>query len=88
MSDETTYDHGFIRAWSEARDGRPACLDGQATADGRPALRFDFGTAEPGLRELSWDEFFAIFDGAGLALSFQEDRGQLSRAYGFVPRAG
>ncbi len=87
MSDETTIDHGFIRAWAEARDGRPALLEGRVSASGAPLLRFDFGTPEPGLREVSWDEFFAIFEGDRLALEFREVPGQMSRFYKLVVRA-
>ncbi len=86
MSDETTFDHGFIRAWAEARDGRPALLEGRTSPDGNPLLRFDFGTPEPGLREIAWDEFFTIFETENLALNFREFSGQLSRFYKLVPR--
>lgn len=86
MSDETTIDHGFIRAWAEARDGRPALLEGRVSARGAPLLRFDFGTPEPGLREIAWDEFFSIFEDDRLALEFREFPGQLSRFYKLVVR--
>jgi hypothetical protein len=86
MSDETTTDHGFIRAWAEARDGRPGVLDGRVSASGQPLLRFDFGTPEPGLREIDWDEFFTVFEADQLALEFREFPGQVSRFYRLMPR--
>ncbi len=86
MTDETTTDHGFIRAWAEARDGRPGKLAGRASTAGRPLLRFDFGTPEPGLTEIAWDEFFEIFEADALALQFHEAPGLLSRMYKFVER--
>ena len=86
MSDETTFDHGFIRAWAEARDGRPAVLDSYVSASGNPLLRFDFGTPEPGLREVAWDEFFSIFEAERLAWDFREFPGQGSRFYKLGPR--
>jgi len=86
MSDETTIDHGFIRAWAEARDGRPALLEGRVSASGQPLLRFDFGTPEQGLREVAWDEFFQIFEADGLALEFREMAGQVSRFYKLAAR--
>ena len=86
MSDETTFDHGFIRAWAEARDGRPAVLESRTSSVGNPLLRFDFGTPEPGLREIAWDEFFAVFEEEKLALDFRDAPGQLSRFYRLVPR--
>ena len=86
MSDESTIDHGFIRAWAEARDGRPALLEGRTTPSGNNMLRFDFGTPEAGLREIAWDEFFEVFEAEKLALEFREFPGQVSRFYKLVPR--
>ena len=85
MSDETTPDHpdhGFIRAWAEARsEGRPGRLEGS------PVLRFDFGTPEAGLQEIAWDEFFAIFERDRLALEYRDTPGHLGRLYKFVSRS-
>lgn len=86
MSDETTIDHGFIRAWAEARDGRPGMIEGRVSATGAPLLRFDFGTPEPGLMEIAWDEFFQVFEADRLALEFREVPGHVSRFYKLVPR--
>ncbi len=86
MSDESTIDHGFIRAWAEARDGRPALLEGRTTPSGNNMLRFDFGTPEAGLREIAWDEFFEVFEAEKLALEFRESAGSVSRFYKLVPR--
>ena len=86
MSDQTTTDHGFIRAWAEARDGRPGMLEKRVSATGAPLLRFDFGTPETGLTEIAWDEFFAIFDGDRLALEYRDTPGLISRFYRFLPR--
>jgi hypothetical protein len=80
--DAITTDHGFIRAWAEAREGKPGRLDGRAS----PLLRFDFGTPEPGLIEIAWDEFFDIFEHEKLALEYRDTPGHLGRLYKFVPR--
>ena len=88
MSDERTSDLGFIRGWAEARDGGPALLEGRTSPAGNPLLRFDFGTPEPGLREIAWDEFFTIFEAEKLALNFREFPGQISRFYKLLPRLG
>lgn len=89
MSDATTtIDHGFIRAWAEAREGRPGLLAGRVSATGSPLLRFDFGTPEPGLTEVAWDEFFEVFERDGLALEYRDTPGHLGRLYQFVPRIG
>jgi hypothetical protein len=82
IDDATTTDHGFIRAWAEAREGKPGRLDGRIP----PLLRFDFGTPEPGLTEIAWDEFFDIFEHEQLALEYRETQGHLGRLYKFVPR--
>ncbi len=86
MSEERTVDHGFIRAWAEARDGRPALLEGRTSPGGGPLLRFDFGTPEAGLREVAWDEFFVMFESERLALEFREFPGQISRFYKLIAR--
>jgi hypothetical protein len=83
MSEETTsIDHGFIRAWAEAREGRPGRLENR----GAPLLRFDFGTPEPGLTEIAWDEFFEIFERQQLALEYADTPGHLGRLYKLVRR--
>ena len=86
MTDETTTDHAFIRAWAEARDGRPGVLEGRTSSSGAKLLRFDFGTPETGLTEVAWDEFFAIFEADCLALEYRDTPGMTSRFYKLVPR--
>ena len=59
-----TIDHAMIRAWAERRGARPSTDEG----DERPwPLVFDSGSPDAGLREISWDEFFAEFERADLA---------------------
>jgi hypothetical protein len=87
MSDETvTTDHGFIRAWAEAREGRPGRLEGRLSAGGSPVLCFDFGSPVPGLQEIAWDEFFTIFERDRLALEYRDTPGHLDRIYKLLPR--
>ncbi len=86
MTDEVTTDHAFIRAWAEARDGRPGLLEGRISSSGARLLRFDFGTPEAGLTEIAWDEFFDIFDADGLALEYRDTPGMVSRFYRLVAR--
>ncbi len=88
MSEETTTDHGFIRAWAEAREGRPALLESHDSEAGQPLLRFDFGAPEPGMCEIAWDEFFTIFETSALALEYRDAEGMASRSYRLVPRQG
>src|SRR5581483_7190600 len=67
----TTTDHNAIRKWVEARGGRPSKVS-NADDDGG-ILRIDFGEKEPNLEEVSWDEFFEIFDGRKLAFLHQDE---------------
>jgi hypothetical protein len=87
MTDATTTDHDFIRAWAEARDGRPGMLEGRLSSTGTRLLRFDFGTPEAGLTEMAWDEFFAVFEAERLALEYRDAPGMTSRFYRLVTRA-
>ena len=81
-------DHGEIRRWAEARGGRPACVTATGDRRGSCVLRFDFSEADPSLEEISWDEFFRIFDENRLALLEQDKTasGKISRFSKFVNR--
>jgi hypothetical protein len=80
----TTTDHDEIRRWAEERGGRPAVV---RTARGRGGiLRFDFGEADAKLEEISWEEFFRVFDDNKLAFLHQDTigAGATSRFFKFV----
>jgi len=64
----TTTDHDAIRRWVEKRHGRPAKIKTRGEGG---VLRIDFGEAEEDFEEISWDEFFKIFDENGLAFLHQ-----------------
>jgi len=80
----TTTDHEKIRKWVEERDGRPVKVD--VSGDGG-ILRIDFGKPEEDLTEISWDEFFEIFEERKLAFLHQDktSKGE-SRFNKFVSR--
>ncbi len=84
-SSNTTTSHDDIRKWAEARDGRPAKVD---TGGKGGILRIDFGEPEDNLEEISWDEFFQIFDENKLAFLYQDQTsdGGESRFNKFVNR--
>jgi hypothetical protein len=84
-SSETTTDHDEIRKWAESRDGRPAVV--RTRGDGG-ILRIDFGEPEEDFEEISWDEFFKIFDENKLAFLHQDKTqdGKTSRFNKFVDR--
>lgn len=83
----TTTDHDKIRLWAESRRGKPARV--RASRPGG-ILRIDFGEAEEDLEEISWDEFFQIFDDNELAFLHQDktSSGSTSRFNKFVDRDG
>lgn len=73
----TTTSHEEIRKWVEKRGGHPAIV--KDTADnGRQGamIRIDFddpdGSKDTGLKRVSWDEFFEIFDNNDLAFLRQD----------------
>jgi hypothetical protein len=82
-----TTDHDTIRRWAEARGGRPARVKG---TDPGGVLRIDFGEPEDTLEEISWDEFFRVFDDRGLAFLHQDrtEDGDMSRFSKLVSRDG
>lgn len=87
-----TIDHEIIQTWAEARGGKPAIVDATKTGEGDSEsglLRIDFGEKNEEFDEISWDEFFRIFDENNLAFLYQEETGdgEESRFCKFVERA-
>ncbi len=83
----STTDHDEIERWIEERQGAPAIIE--STWDGNTAvLKVDFGEPDNNVIEISWDEFFRIFDESDLEFLHQDERsdGTLSRAYEFAER--
>ncbi|MBA1144739.1 hypothetical protein [Mesorhizobium neociceri] len=80
-----TTNHEVIRAWIEAREGRPAVV----RDSGKGAiLRVDFGQDDEQLQPVAWDEFFRILDGNNLAFLHQDltESGTTSLTNRFVER--
>ncbi len=76
---KTTTDHDTIRNWATERDGHPARVADDTRGGG--LLRIDFNEPEEGLEEISWEEFFRIFEENRLAFLYQEtlENGSTSR---------
>ena len=70
---QLTIDHEQIRNWVEERGGKPACVKGTSSGDSC-LLRIDFpgGAGEESLEEMSWDQFFDVFDDRKLAFLYQD----------------
>ncbi|TRC93114.1 hypothetical protein FJV76_19200 [Mesorhizobium sp. WSM4303] len=80
-----TTNHEVIRAWVEARKGRPAVV----RDSGKGAiLRVDFGQDDEQLQPVEWDEFFRILDANNLAFLHQDltESGTTSLVSRFVER--
>ena len=72
---KTTKDHTTIKKWSEERDGKPAVVESTSnSSEGGGLLRINFpGYAEDNLKNISWEEFFRIFDENDLQFLYQEE---------------
>lgn len=81
----TTTDHDEIKAWIEARGGRPAKVETKGEGG---ILRIDFAEPDDRLEEIDWEEFFQIFEENGLAFLHQDETkdGGESRFNKFVSR--
>jgi len=86
---KTTTNHKQIRDWAEARGGKPAVVESTAKSGGG-LLRINFpGYAEDNLKEISWEEFFTIFDDNDLEFLYQEETkdGSESRFFKFTNKS-
>lgn len=85
---KTTKDHSRIKKWAEDREGKPAVVESTSnSSNGGGLLRINFpGYAEDNLKNISWEEFFRIFDENNLQFLYQEETndGGESRFFKFV----
>ncbi|MGI0106982.1 hypothetical protein [Salinimicrobium sp. WS361] len=85
---KTTKDHNTIKNWTEERDGKPAVVESTTnSSEGGGLLRINFpGYAEDNLKNISWEEFFRIFDENNLQFLYQEETkdGGESKFFKFV----
>ncbi len=65
---KTTRDHDTIRAWAEERGGKPVKIVDQ------DMIEIDFPGYSGGDRfeQISWEDWFEVFDRHGLELLYQE----------------
>ncbi|MFD2518438.1 hypothetical protein [Salinimicrobium flavum] len=85
---KTTSDHNTIKKWAEERNGKPAVVESTSKGKGGGGLlRINFpGYAEDNLKNISWEEFFQIFDENNLQFLYQEETkdGSESRFFKFI----
>jgi hypothetical protein len=67
-----TIDHDTIRRWADERSGKPSMVKAAKEAEGG-ILRINFPgySGKESLEEISWDEFFKIFDEKNLMFVYQ-----------------
>jgi hypothetical protein len=86
----TTTDHDEIRRWVEENKGTPASVKGTDKGGEAGVLRIDFpgGAGEESLEHISWDDWFAKFDGNKLAFLYQSRKasGEPSTFFKLVSR--
>jgi len=82
-----THDHEFIRAWAEDRGGVPAIIRIPEYYTGT-VLRIDFGNLTEDVDEITWEQFFDVFESDALDFIYQEEEGdeEDSLVFKFVDR--
>ncbi|OGD69734.1 hypothetical protein A3A84_01015 [Candidatus Collierbacteria bacterium RIFCSPLOWO2_01_FULL_50_23] len=93
---KTTTSHVVIRGWAENHGGKPALIVDPNQFDLEVGLRVDFpGKQDEALlsrahhnQDVSWDEFFKVFEEQQLAFDYLEEPGEtdLVDAYRFIKR--
>ena len=87
---KSTTDPTKIKKWAEERDGKPSVVESTYNSDKRGGLlRIDFPDyEEDNLKEITWEEFFRIFDENNLEFLYQEESkdGGKSRFFKFVDK--
>jgi hypothetical protein len=96
QSRQVTVDHDEIRSWAEQNGGRPQLLDDPSAGSDRPGIRIDFPgpndeaflAAASHARDISWDEFFDLFERLQLLFVYQKEINDQDRSssYRFEPR--
>jgi hypothetical protein len=81
-----TIDHQVVFSWAQRTGACPSTFE----EDDRPwPLFFSFGPVGAGLKEISWDKFFAEFERADLAFVYRDagPNAELDDFHEFVRRA-
>ncbi|MCO6490704.1 MAG: hypothetical protein J5I98_19970 [Phaeodactylibacter sp.] len=85
-----TVDHEDIQSWAEARRARPVRLKRFENERVGDRIKFRFpGDEYPDAEDLSWDEFFDIFDRERLEFLFEDiadEAVESGNLYQFQPR--
>jgi hypothetical protein len=87
---KTTTNLKEIQKWAEERDGKPSKVKGVGGKKDGGIIRIDFPgySGEDSLEEISWDEWYKIFNEENLAFLYQDKTkdGKESRFFKLVER--
>ena len=85
---KATTDHGIIKRWVEEHNGSPAIVTRVEGANPLNILRINFpdDTGTQAREEITWEEFFAIFEEKKLAFLRSLTTPDATRFYKFVNR--
>jgi hypothetical protein len=86
-----THDHKEIKKWAEKHQGKPELIDHNDSRGDAVGIRINFpGDADDLLlsdasppKEITWNEFFEIFDGRGLAIEFEDKKSLKDPAFSY-----
>ncbi len=94
--DKVTWDHKEIIKWAENHHGRPAVFDDPNAGADKLGIRIDFGGKNDErfmndavqTKEVSWKDFFKIFDRRKLAFIYKQkdEPKDITMAYKLIPR--
>ncbi len=88
-------DHDQIKQWIKRHGGKPAVIDDPEAGSDKKGIRIDFPTEkdeallseERSSRDITWDEFFQIFENEHLAFIIKnEDIDDPTLSYAFIDR--
>ncbi|WP_318345772.1 hypothetical protein [Flagellimonas baculiformis] len=86
----TTTNHNTIKKWTEKRNGVPAVVKDTENRKGEDGLlRIKFSEKkDDALEQISWNDFFEIFDKNQLEFLYQEETssGGVSRFFKFLEK--
>lgn len=87
---KTTTDLKEIKKWAEEREGHPAKVKGVGDGKDDGIIRIDFPgySGEDSLEEISWDDWYKIFQERKLSFLYQDETsgGKESRFFKLVNR--
>lgn len=92
--DKIITDHEIIKQWAISRHGSPQAIDEPISTGDKVGIRINFpGTKDESydilerVRDITWDEFFEIFEQNKLGVIFKEGDHNHAYEYFFIKRS-